>query len=180
MVPVRRLVRRTAPALLSIVTLTLTHAQKQSTQPLSRAALEVDGTMLHLGMTKAQVAEKLARARKITKLDEDDWFLGSIDEGQSPGPTLQFTRGLLSYVDREWPTHNNDIAESLFGVVTSLNDEGFSRCVVTTDTQALPLVTKQQVWINCGEKGVVILRSHMGEKFYNSVYEMLGRKRSAK
>jgi hypothetical protein len=160
--------KRTLRALLSVAVLTIiVHAQQRS-----KAVLEVAGANLRLGMTKAQVAEKLA-GHEIAKLHEDEWMVGSLEKKEL-GPTLQFTNGVLSFADRYWTTYDNDVAEALFGAVSSLNSEGLLNCVVTADTAASPSLTAQRVWIKCGEKSILLVRRSFGGKSYNSVYERLG------
>jgi len=164
------LVKRTALALLC-VSMTSVYAQKQASQQLSKTTIEVAGTKLRLGMTKAQVAEKLV-GHEVTKWHENDWTLGS---RQNPGDTLQFTGGVLSYAEREWTTGVNDVAEALFGAVSALNDEGFSACSVTADTHSSPDISAQRVWIMCGEKTVAVIRRSIGGKSFTSVEEELGK-----
>jgi hypothetical protein len=166
--------KRTALALLTIAVISsIVYAQQQTARKMSNAAIEVGGTKLHLGMTKAQVTEKLA-GHEFTKVNEDEWMLGSLKE---LGPTLQFTHGLLSYADRNWVTYDNDIVEALFGAVRTLNDEGFSVCTVTADDAVSPDLTSHRVWIDCGEKTVLVIRRSFGGKSYNSVDERLGHMR---
>ena len=146
----------------------MVYAQKQAR--LGKATIDVAGINLQLGMTKAQVEAKLAD-HEITKLHQDEWMVASKKES---GPTLQFTDGLLNFADRYWVTSNNDIAEAFFGAVTSLNQEGFSACTIEADVKATPDITAHNIWIRCGEKGILITRQLMGPKSYNMVYEQLG------
>lgn len=170
--------KRTALALLCTASLTIVYAQKQATRQLSKAAIEVEGTKLRLGMTKAQVAEKLV-GHGITKISDDEWMVGTLKELRAgrEGPTLQFTDGVLSYADCEWTTGDNDVAKALFGAVSTLNNEGFSACTVTADTRSSPDISAQRVWIMCGEKSVSIVRRSFFGQSNGSVYEQLGRKR---
>ncbi len=58
----------------ALVTAVFTHsgtAQRRGNQPTSNAGLEVAGHTMHLGMTKAQVAEKLA-GTEFTKVNDDE------------------------------------------------------------------------------------------------------------
>jgi hypothetical protein len=131
-------------------------------------------------MTKAQVAEKLV-GHEITKMDADSWLVGTGAELRAGRdlPEVQFTGGFLSYADRQWTTASNDTAEALFGLVTSLNEEGFSKCTVDADTHAetdLDL-NAQRVWMVCGEKTVLVARQTIGGKSFSSVSERLGRLR---
>ena len=146
----------------------IVYAQKQTR--LSKATIDVAGINLQLGMTKAQVEEKLG-GREITKIQQDEWMVGS---EKQLGPTLQFRNGLLNFADRYWSTTDNDIAEALFGAVTSLNQEGFSDCTIEAGVNASPDMTAHNIWIRCGEKGILITRHLMGAKSYNMVYEQLG------
>jgi hypothetical protein len=143
---------------------------------LSKAAIEVRGTKLRLGMTKAEVTDKLA-GTEVTKIHDNEWIAGSLEH---LGPTLQFTDGSLTFADREWTTGYNDLGEALFGVVNSLNSEGFSSCSIRADTHSSPDIIAQRVWINCGEKTIVLIRRSMTGKTYTSVMEQLGTMRDVK
>jgi hypothetical protein len=127
-------------------------------------------------MTKAQVAEKLAGV-EITKIHDDEWMVGSLEKKEL-GPTLEFTKGALSYAERFWTVSDTDTVEQLFGAVSSLNNEGFSQCSVTADTNNSPDIRAQRVWIMCGEKSVLVVRrTIVGGHSYDAVYERLGRMR---
>jgi len=170
----------TASVLLCTLAPRVGHAQTQPSQQLSKTAIEVGGAKLRLGMTRAQVAEKLV-GREIKKIDDDDWMIGTVEELRASGdlPELQFTRGLLSYADRQWTTAQNDTAEALFGLVSSLSDEGFSKCTIAADTHAETDIGlgSQRVWIVCGEKTVLVARQSIGGKSFSSVSERLGHMR---
>ena len=108
--------KKTALAVITLAILSsLLYAQKTASLQLSKAAIDVDGTKLRLGMSKGEVTDKLV-GDEITKYHEDDWFVGPPEKD---GPTLQFTNGRLSYADRNWVTYDNDTAEALFGAVNS-------------------------------------------------------------
>jgi hypothetical protein len=146
------------------------HAQKKDPTEWGSAALEVAAAKLRLGMTKAEVVEKLSGA-PITKINENNWVIAA---SGNLGPSIQFTNGHLNYAERYWTTADNDIAEALFGAVNVLNKEGFSACKVTTYTNTAPDMTVHGVWIQCGEKSIRLTRDTMGGKSYNMVYEQLG------
>jgi hypothetical protein len=163
--------KKTVLVVLTLAALSLPpYAQQRVSPQLSKAAIDVSGTKLRLGMTKGEVTDKLA-GNEITKGDEDTW---AIAPSGSSGSTLQFTNGRLSFADRYWVTYDNDIAEALFGAVNSFNQEGFSTCAVTADTKTEPGRTFHRVWIRCGEKSILLVRDSFGEKSYNQVYEQLG------
>jgi hypothetical protein len=71
-------------------------------------------------------------------------------------PSLQITEGRLSFADRTWTTED-DIAESLFGVVSSFNSEGYSACKINADTKSSPTLMAQRVWIDSREKTILVV-----------------------
>jgi hypothetical protein len=71
------------------------------------AFIEIAGVKLRLGMTPGEVTEKIA-GTKITKVDEDFWGIGG---EEPPSESLQFTNGRLSFAQRYWKSHDNDIVE---------------------------------------------------------------------
>lgn len=163
--------KRTAVIVSAFIALcSILSAQQKSPSPRGKAVLEVSGTKLHLGMTKAEVSEKLS-GKEFWKVNENNWVVAAKEK---LGPSLQFTDGHLNFADRYWVTYDNDIVEALFGAVNSLNQEGFSACAVTAGTKASPDVTAQNIWIMCGEKSVLITRHTIGGKSHNMVYEQLG------
>lgn len=121
-------------------------------------------------------------APKTTYISERAFFLASssafFHRVTSTGPTIQFKNGVLSYTERFWTTSDNDVADALFGAVSTLNSEGFSVCTVTADTQVSPSINSQRVWIACGEKSALVVKRSFGGHSYNSVYEQLGKYRT--
>jgi hypothetical protein len=171
-----KLIKRMALVPLVVAGLATVHAQRETSPHASKADVEVAGYKLHLGMTKAQITEKLA-GTEITKIHEDEWMVGSLEKKEF-GPTLQFTNGVLSYAERFWTASDDDTVEQLFGVVSSLNREGFSQCSVTADTNDSPDIRAKRVWIMCGEKSVLVVRrTIVGGHSHDAVYERLGRMR---
>jgi hypothetical protein len=136
----------------------------------SKTELEVEGAMLSLGMTKSEVAEKLA-GREFTKLDENNWVIGQPEQAR---PLIQFTNGRLTFTERYWATGENDTADALFGAVISLNESGFSVCNVTAGMKTSPNETAHNVAISCGDKSVVVVRVTRNNKTYTMVHENLG------
>jgi hypothetical protein len=157
--------RSTISVLILVIVLSVV-SSAQVKREMSRGIIEIAGTTLHLGMTKAEVAEKLAGA-EITKDKEDFWTIGIAS-------SLQFTNGRLSYARRNWPNYSNDIFEAFYGAVNHINDEGYSACRVTADSKLAPGETWQRVWIVCGDKTILIVRYSAGGKSFNMVDEMLG------
>lgn len=135
------------------------------------AELEVAGVKLHLGMTKAEVMEKLA-GRTYWKVNDDNWVSGP---SNSVGPAMQFTNGKLTFTERFWATKDTDTAMALFGAVSSLNNDGFRKCDVTAGVNTSPDIVAHNVWISCGEKSVVVNRDTIGNHSYTMVHEELGK-----
>jgi hypothetical protein len=141
-------------------------AQKKAPTEVSNPSIEIAGVTLRLGMTEAQVEEKLSGAR--IKKAEEVWVIGDA------GNVLEFTGGLLSFAGRSWTTNQNDISEALFGAVSILNKEGFSRCNVSADIAPDPDTIRERVTIDCGGKSVRVVRSTVSGKVEQRVMEQLG------
>jgi len=169
-----RVINRMTLVSLLVAGLATLYAQRETSHKMSKADVDVGGHKLHLGMTKAQVTEKLAGI-EITKIHDDEWMVASLEKKQL-GPTLQFTNGVLSFAERYWTVSANDTVEDLFGAVSSLNSDGFSQCNVTADTNDSPDIKAKRVWIMCGEKSVLVIRrTIVGGHSHDAVYERLGR-----
>jgi hypothetical protein len=165
--------RKLALAILILPSLaSLPYPRQSGSAEIGKAAIDVCGVKLRLGMTKGQVTDRLAGS-EITKVNDDDWIVAA--SGKS-GPLLRFRNGRLTFASRDWPTYDNDIGEALFGAVTALNQEGFSACTVTADIKADPTATLHRVLIACGEKSLLIVRANFSGsgKSYNTVDENLG------
>jgi hypothetical protein len=90
----------------------------------TRVELEVDGVMLHIGMVKSEVAERLA-GRQYWKANDDNWVAGPPND---VGPSIQFTNGKLNFTERFWATSENDtgMAYRIEAALTGWDEEKFS------------------------------------------------------
>jgi hypothetical protein len=150
-----------------VVLLSSVYAQQKTPGvQLSKDYLDVLGARLRLGMPEADVAEKVVGAEVVQKTD-DQWFF-------KDGTTIQFKNGMLNFADREWVSGNNTPVDALFGLVNSLNSEGYTQCSVSADTVSDPVGITQRVWLHCGNKSVLVLKSRFGDKSFEDVYEQLG------
>lgn len=123
------------------------------------ATIEIDGMKLRLGMTKGEVAEKLAGS-DLHKLNADNWAIGKIS------PYIQFTAGRLTYVDRTW-SKTEELAEPLYGVVSAFKEQGYTNCKISADTKVTPDDTSQRTWIDCGPKRILVIHTAMGDKSFS-------------
>jgi len=142
----------------------------QESSRSNNAFIEISGTKLHLGMTMAEVKEKLAG--DTSEVKENLWIVGS----NIPGPIVQFTKGRLNFANRIWTTPDNDFPVALWGAVNTLNEQGFDSCKVTAGSKVTPDSESHNIWIDCGEKSVLLTRQSMsGKIIYTRVYEQLGK-----
>jgi len=121
-----------------------------------KAELQVAGVMLHLGMTKAEVTNKLA-GQQYWKVNDDNWVVSSPND---IGPSIQFTDGRLNFTERFWATNENDTGMALFGAVSSLNKDGFHTCEVRAGVNTSPDLTAHNVWIGAPNREVSIKPAH--------------------
>jgi hypothetical protein len=144
------------------------HSQTRSAPPVSTDYIEIFGAKLRLGMTKAEVEEKLSGA-DIVKPRENAWLVTT--GGVS---SLQFENGRLSFADRTWHSKDNDIVDALFNAVMYFNNDGHSLCSVSADTVPDPQESYERVWIRCGNKSILVVKGTIQGKTFEEVDEHLG------
>ena len=167
-------VRGTAAMLAALFLCTVSFAQGSKTaKAVSGVSIQVAGEDLRLGMTKAQIAEKLLGAQ-VKKVDADNWNVGRSEDW------LQFTNGVLTFAERHWTdeiAENTDrgIAGDLYYAVQSLNqNDGLSHCTITSGMDDNPSLTKKWVSIACELKSIIVFKRTFGGHTYDSVEEHLG------
>ena len=174
--------KRTALVLLMLAALSsLLYAQKNPSRQAGKvASIEIAGVKLHLGMTKADVAERFVGIQ-ISKVTEELW---AIDKGGNS--QLKFKNGRLVSANHSWINTGDDQMDALFAVVSLLNREGYSACKISTDTKVVPTTdadtgriisapSAERVWIDCGQKSVLIIKiTFNGRRTAADVVEQLG------
>jgi hypothetical protein len=158
--------RKSAFVLALFTVATLMYAQQNTPHQVSGPSIEIAGVKLHLGMTKADVAERLV-GNDITKISEKEWMVGTIG-------SVNFKDEKLISVDRSWSSHGVDSIDAVFGAVSVLNREGYSSCKVYADTLNRPGWKAEIVWIDCGQKTVLIFKGEVGGVPLQDVKERLG------
>jgi hypothetical protein len=144
-------------------------AQKKTSSQVSNPSIELVGVKLHLGMTKADVAERYV-GTQVTKISEDFWIIGKA--GNSG--TARFKNERLEFADRSWIYTGDDPIDSLFAAVSSLNRDGYYSCKVAADTLNTPVyadnrglpasnTSAERIWIVCGIKSVLISKMKIGD-----------------
>ncbi len=119
-------------------------------------------------MTKTVVEGKLSGA-EIIKSDENSWLVTT--GGFS---TLHFDNGRLSFADRTWHSKDKDTVDALHRAVTYFNSDGHSLCTVFADTVPDPENSFERVWIRCGSKSILVVKSTIQGRTFEQVDEHLG------
>ncbi len=152
-------------------------SQTATQSQLRSDSIEICHAKLRLGMTEAEVAEKLSGA-EIARGPGSVWIV------QQNGSVIQFENGKLVFATRWWSNENNDIADALFGVVSYFNNEGVRACSVLADnfpdstlSNEKVRITGQRVRISCGDKTIVIGKETMNGQNFSSVTETLGKRK---
>lgn len=169
--------RKTAlVALALLVTVPPVRSQKRDQGQLSKDSIEISHAKLRLGMTKAEVTDKLSDAQIDIKKD-NLWVLHS-------GSLIQFQNGKVSYVSREWTAETDDLIDALFRIISYFNLEGDKACSVITENLTDPNqddqkagISVERVQIKCGDKSILIAKYTDRGTPINSVRETLGTKK---
>jgi hypothetical protein len=151
-------------------------SQTATRSQLSKDSIEISHAKLRLGMTKADVAEKLSEAQ----FDQKEGYIWILHNGS----VIQFENGNLTFAAHVWSNENEDIVDALFGAVSYFNEEGDRACSVVADSSPDPnlsnekvRITGQRVRISCGDKSIVIYKVTWNGHVVDSVTEALGRKK---
>ena len=152
-------------------------SQTATQSQLSNDSIEIIHAKLRLGMTEAEVAEKLSGA-EISRGPGSVWIV------QQNGSVIQFENGKLVFATRAWSNENNDIVDALFGAVSYFNNEGGKICSVFADnypdstlSNEKVRITGQRVRISCGDKSIVISKDTINGQTFSSVTEALGKRK---
>src|SRR5437879_5148047 len=103
-------------------------SQQRHSQQVSKPSIELVDVKLHLGMTKADVAERYV-GTQVTKVSEDFWIIGKV--GKSG--TVRFKNEKLVFAERSWIHTGDDPIDSIFAAISSLNRDGYFLCKVAAD-----------------------------------------------
>lgn len=156
-------------AVLSLLTITgIEHLQTRTSMQQSKDSIEIAGSKLRLGMTKSEVEGKLSGAQ--IDREDDRWTVMAGEEWS----LVHFENGRLIFAERTWHGKDNDIVDALFGAVSYFNNEGRKACSVYADTVPNPMASFERVWITCGQKSILIVRSTVNGKTGDEVSEHLG------
>ncbi len=158
--------RKSAFVLALFALSTFLYAQQRPSPQLTGASIELAGVKLYLGMAKTDVAARLI-GNDITKISERRWMIGTIG-------TVNFKDEKLVSVDRSWSGRGVDPIDAIFGAVDALNREGYSSCKVSADTFNRPSFKAERVWIDCGQKTVLIIKGEARGAPLRDVIERLG------
>jgi hypothetical protein len=155
------------------------YSQTTEQSQFSKGSIEISQNKLRLGMTKAEVAEKLSDAQFEFKKD-NDWMLHN-------GSIIQFEDGKLSYAVRDWTLdEKSDLVDTLFRIVSYFNREGDKACSVIADSLPDPnqpnpnqndpkvRITVGRVRIKCGDKSILIIKTIYNGIPSTDVWETLG------
>jgi|SRR6267154_336933 len=154
-------------------------AQRKTSTQVSKPSIEIEGVKLHLGMTKGDVAERYV-GTSVKKMTEDRWTIGKWG-------MVGFKSGKLVFAEHSWNNVGDDQFDAIFGVVSSMNRQGYISCKVLADNKSVPVTDAstgrtlaalsgnfERVWIACGAKTVVIVKSKVGDRLNEDVSEQLG------
>ncbi len=153
------------------------YARQRTVPQVNKASIEIAGVKLHLGMSKAEVAERFV-GTNITKMTERSWIIGN-------SGTVRFKNEKLIFADRYWTRPGDDQIDAIFAFVSLLNKEGYVVCKVLSEARNTPITdaetgrvlsnnSSENVWIVCGEKTVLISKVTRGRKVIETVTQQLG------
>jgi hypothetical protein len=91
--------------------------------------------------------------------------------------TLKFENNKLVYADRNWLRDDSDVLPSVMDALTSLVDQGATKCTIEHAPMSSPDVRVNRVFIDCGERGILLTYGSTDLGSDRTISERIGRLR---
>jgi hypothetical protein len=114
-------------------------------------------------MTRAELQSKLSGAQTLVGATGEGESLGMIVTGKVVEGQVWFRNGILTSADREWLTAGFNAVDALLGAINSFTQEGLRACVISHRTENQPDMHHEVAVIECGGKGLVIVKGRIGK-----------------
>ncbi len=147
--------------------------QPYSAQRHERVSLEIGAVTVWLGMSKEQALKKFADVGQEV-VDTGDGVLVKVG-GDSHD--LRFKNGRLVYADREWYTGDKpDESDAVLGALRALAEksEENGKCSVIYSPLSQPNWSAERVFVWCGNRSVLIIKSKYQDRRSLGVTERIG------
>jgi hypothetical protein len=156
---------------LSILAISSLGMAQRKPSPVDEQSITIHGAKLYLGMSKNEVADKLANVPELEIQSPKRWMIGT--KTQSWPDSIEFKDDKVVFASRSWHENGLDPVQALLGVASSMNHEGFTDCALSTSTLSDPIT--QRIFIKCGNKTIAVVRMLIGEHKYEQVVEEFGK-----
>ncbi|RSL15564.1 hypothetical protein EDE15_1055 [Edaphobacter aggregans] len=158
-------------SLISLVALCTFSAFAQSNHGIS---LQLGSATVWLGMDKATAKQNIEASGLIfpDKPNSDSPVI-AVDVQTKRIYTLKFVNNKLVYADRNW-LHESDGLPSVMDALTALIDQGATKCTISHAPMASPDTKMNRVFIDCGERGILLTYGSVEGMTNNTVSEMIG------
>jgi hypothetical protein len=158
---------------LSILAISSLGMTQRKSSPVDEQSITIHGAKLYLGMSKNEVADKLANVPELEIQSPKLWMIGT--RTQSWPDSIEFKDDKVVFASRSWRENGLDPVQALFGVASSMNHEGLTDCTLSTNTLSHPDDITQRIFITCGNKTIAVVRMLIGEHKYEQVVEQFGK-----
>jgi hypothetical protein len=147
-----------------------TLSPQTATRPLSTVSLSLGGANVSIGMSRAEVRSRIAKAHLEVIADVDD---GMILKQGYVGFTLTFKADRLTFASRSWNT-KDDMLRAVMDALTAINTDEATTCQIQRSPIAEPTHSADRLFISCGERSVMLSKIRLGGKEIEMVEERIG------
>lgn len=142
-----------------------------------RTTLDLGTVTVWIGIPKQEVLSKFAIAGyKLLSTSAEDTADGKLILVNA-GDTIYdvaFTAGRLTFAERGWYTKNVSVEDAVIDSLTAVAGTSGTLCKVTPDTLSSPGSSSKRVFVSCGSRTILIMKTKLDKSEYVSVSERIG------
>lgn len=157
--------------LLLLLSITLTAGAQSG----PKVSLSLGSATVWLGMDKATAKRIIEAASMIFPDDPSpNGQVLAVDVQAKRIYTLKFNNGKLVYADRNWLSGTSNVLTSVMDALSSLIDQGATKCTITHAPISSPTMKANRVFIDCGDRGILLSSGVFNGMTDDNVSEIIG------
>jgi hypothetical protein len=142
-------------------------------QPAHRVSLQLGSATVWLGMDKLTARQTVEAAGMVfPDTQNSGGQVIAVDTVAKRIYTLKFESNKLVYAERNWLNDSNALP-SVMDALSSLIDEG-TNCTISHAPLSSPDMKMNRVFIDCGERGILLTYGSVNGMTNNTVEEIIG------
>jgi hypothetical protein len=140
-----------------------------------RVSLQLGTVTVWLGMDRVEVKRRVETfGMYFPKQPNPEKIVVVADLKEETSYALMFRDEKLSYATRNWPYDKSNSLPTVMDALASLVDEGATKCIIEHAPLSSPGTKMDRVFINCGERGLLLSYGTINGLTDKSITETIG------